>query len=671
MTKFGIAWRSLGGIIILAAIYLTSLYNYLLSHTVIELCSIVVCFSIFIIAWNSRRYTDNHYYTFLGIAYLYVGILELMHTLTYEGMPLFLTYTSGTDTQLWVAARYLQSIALLIAPIFIQRRFRASFTLWGLALLTVLILLTMFLWNIFPVAYIWGEGPTLFYIVSEFVVCSFFIMAAGMLWLSRKKFDRNVLLYLLLSIGVSIVAELCFMFYKDPTSPSSILGHLFYLISFLLIYRAIVVVHLLKPYDILFYNLAQSTGLLKKERDKLQNILDLEESILLALDAEQKVTMINRKGREILGASETDILGRPFDMFLPLDIRQAVKNDYVNIMSGQAELERYQERPVMTSGGEERIITWHNELLRDETGKIVGTFSSGQDITERKEAEDLFRAIFSRSPIGMYIAQDGKFRLVNPQFRNYLGFAENELIDREALSLVLPEDATRVRQEAVKALKSPKDSFQTYDYRVKTASGKLKWFMESVSSIHYDGRQATLGTIVDVSERKQNEDLFRSLSLIDDLTGLYNRRGFLTLANQQLKLSYRMDKGVTLLFADIDKLKWINDNMGHLEGDAALINASKMLKETFRESDIVGRISGDEFAVFMAGADQAYSEAIVNRLEKKLKEYNVREKKPYELSLSFGIACSPSSEPCNLSDLLDTADKFMYENKRENCPPDQ
>ncbi|MGD0355018.1 MAG: MASE3 domain-containing protein [Dehalococcoidia bacterium] len=671
MTKFGIAWRVLSGIIILAAIYLTSRYNYLLFHTIIELCSIVVCFSIFIIAWNSRRYTDNHYFTFLGIAYLYVGILELMHTLTYQGMPLFLTYSSNADTQLWVAARYLQSMALLAASIFIRRSFRAGLTLLGLGVLTLLILLSIFLWNIFPLSYVWGEGPTLFYVVSEFVVCAFFIMAAGMLWLSRKKFDREVLLYLLLSIAVGIVAELCFMLCKDPTSQFSILGYLFYLVSFLLIYRAIVVVHLLKPYDILFYNLAQSTTLVKKERDKLQNILDLEESILLALDSEQKVTLINRKGREILGAAETDILGRPFDMFLPLNIRQAVKNDYVNIMSGQAELERYQERPVMASGGEERIITWHNELLRDGMGNIVGTFSSGQDITERKEAEELFRAIFSRSPIGMYIAQDGKFRLVNPQFRNYLGFAENELLDRESLSLVLPEDAARVRQEAVKALKSPKDRFSTYDYRVKTASGKLKWFMESVSSIHYEGRQATLGTIVDVSERKQNEDLFRSLSLIDDLTGLYNRRGFLTLANQQLKLSYRMDRGVTLLFADIDKLKWINDNMGHLEGDSALVNASRMLKETFRESDIVGRISGDEFAVFMAGADKAYSEAIVNRLETKLREYNDHEKKPYELSLSFGIACSASSEPCNLSDLLNTADKFMYENKRDNRSPDQ
>ncbi len=452
MTKFGLTWRVLLGIIILAAIYLTSLYNYLLFHTVIELCAIVVCSSIFVIAWNSRSYTDNHYFTFLGIAYLYVGILELAHTLAYEGMPLYLTYSSNTNYQLWIAARYLQSIALLVAPLFIQRKFRASFALLGLALLTALILFSTFIWNIFPTAYVEGQGPTLFSVVSEFVVCAFFIMAAGMLWLSRKKFDRDVLFYLLLSIAFSVVAETCFMLYKDPTSQSSIVGHIFYLISFLLIYRAIVVVHLLKPYDILFYNLAQSAGLLKQERDKLQNILDLEESVLLALDAEQKVTLINRKGREILGAEEADILGKPFDMFLPPGTRTAAHNDYVNIMSERAELEKYQERAVISSSGEERIITWHNELLKDEMGKIVGTFSSGQDITERKEAEDLFRAIFSRSPIGMYIVQDGKFRLVNPQFRNYLGFTESELIDRESLSLILPEDAARVRQEAIKSV---------------------------------------------------------------------------------------------------------------------------------------------------------------------------------------------------------------------------
>ena len=244
-------------------------------------------------------------------------------------------------------------------------------------------------------------------------------------------------------------------------------------------------------------------------------------------------------------------------------------------------------------------------------GKIIGTISSGQDITERKQAEELFQAIFDRSPIGIYIAQDHKFRLLNPQFVAYVEYPAEDLIGTEPLSLVVPEDRATVRQSAIHSLKTSKDRFFAYDYMVRTRSGQLKCFMESTASIVYDGRRATLGTIVDISERKQSEELFKSLSMIDDLTGLYNRRGFLTLAAKQLKLSFRMSMGVTVLFADLNRLKWINDNLGHLEGDSALIDAARIMKETFRESDIVGRIGGDEFAVFMAGGDDAYSDTII------------------------------------------------------------
>ena len=654
------------GIAILAGIYLTSLYSFLLFHILVELLSIIVCFSIFIVAWNSRNYTDNHYFTFLGIAYFYVGIVELLHTLAFDGMPFFTDFNTNVQTQLWIAARYIQSISLLIAVVFIHRKLKIRLTLLGFTLGVGLILLSIMLWHIFPVAYIPKQGLTLFKMFSEFVICSMLIIAGGLLWIRRKYFDRAVLFYILLSIAFGIVAESAFMLYRDSTNVFYMLGHLFYIVSFYLIYRAITVTGLQKPYDILFRNLANSRDLLQKERDKLENLLDLEESMLVALDADAKVTLINRKGREIIGASEHDILGKPwFDMFIPKKIRETASDGYTKLMNGQVEVIKYIDRPVLTVTGQERLIAWHTELLKDETGTIAGSFSSGQDITERKQAEELFKAIFSMSPIGMYISQDNSFRLVNPQFLSYIEYSEKELIGTEPISLVVPEDKEFVRLNAIKSLKSPKVQLYTYDYRVKTRSGKLIWFMESLTSILYDGRRATLGSIVDISKRKQTEELFKSLSLIDDLTGLYNRRGFLTLANKQLKLSNRMNRGATVLFADVNKMKAINDTLGHPEGDLALISTAKILRETFRESDILGRIHGDEFAVFMAGSDPVYSETIIRRLESNLKEFNATSKKPYELSLSIGLSASEEGKPYNLSDLLDMADQFMYKKKRE------
>lgn len=656
MTTSGLVWRVLLGMLVLAGIWVTSLYSDILFHVIVEIFILVMCFSIFIVAWNTRNYTDNSYFTFLGIVYLFVGVVELFHGLTNDGLAFFNGYSSDLNLQLWIAARYLQSISFIIAIFFIYHRLRVRLTVSTYTVASVLILLSIFIWRIFPGCYKAGQGFTLFAIISQCLIAAIFLAAGFWLWVARKHFDRMVIIYLLLSVAFAVFAE-----------SVNAVNHLLYLASFFMIYRAIVVSGLLKPYEVLFRNLARSRDLLQKERDQLQNLLDIDESILVAVDKDEKITLVNRKTSEVFGAPENEMLGKPwFDTYLPSRVREKAKEGYRKMLAGQVQLVKYMERPVLTAGGEQRNMAWHNALIHDERGVAIGTFSSGHDITEQKRAEDLFKVMFNRSPVGMFITEKGNFRLVNPQFCKYAGYTENELIGRQSLSLVLPEDMGRVRQDAIRALKNSKDQFGTYDYRVKTRDGSIKWFMESVTSIHYGGRRATLGTVIDVSERKENEELFKSLSLMDDLTGLYNRRGFLTLAAKQLQLSYRMDRGVTILFADVDRLKTINDSFGHVEGDTALVATANLFKETFREADIVGRIMGDEFAVFMTGADDEYASTVISRLQSKLEAFNAVSGKPYKLSLSFGLASSAAGEPCNLGELLDTADRFMYKSKNEN-----
>ena len=114
------------GILILFGLYLSTFYNYLLFHTLAELFSIVVASGIFIVAWNSRRILDNNYLLFVGIAYLFIGGLDLVHTLAYKGMNIFQGYGTNLPTQLWIAARYMESLSLLIAPVFLSRRLRAD-----------------------------------------------------------------------------------------------------------------------------------------------------------------------------------------------------------------------------------------------------------------------------------------------------------------------------------------------------------------------------------------------------------------------------------------------------------------------------------------------------------------------------------------------------------------
>jgi diguanylate cyclase (GGDEF)-like protein len=166
-------------------------------------------------------------------------------------------------------------------------------------------------------------------------------------------------------------------------------------------------------------------------------------------------------------------------------------------------------------------------------------------------------------------------------------------------------------------------------------------------------------------ERNRMQAALRSESLVDDLSGLYNRRGFMSLAQQQIKLSRRTMRGFFVVFIDLDRLKKINDTYGHLEGDRALVAVADILKKTFRETDIVGRIGGDEFIVLAIDAADDTAEIIKNRVEGNVREYNAAAGRAYQLSLSMGIVSFNSSKALvTLTQLMEQADRALYEHKR-------
>jgi diguanylate cyclase (GGDEF)-like protein len=160
------------------------------------------------------------------------------------------------------------------------------------------------------------------------------------------------------------------------------------------------------------------------------------------------------------------------------------------------------------------------------------------------------------------------------------------------------------------------------------------------------------------------EEALLLLSLTDELTGLYNRRRFFVLTEQYLKVAIRTKGRLLLLFIDMDDLKWINDHYGHNEGDQALINFARILRETFRESDIIARIGGDEFVVLFVSTDEN-SEILVTRLQKNLKDYNARRLRRYRLSISVGTAQFDPDDPISIDQLLSKADASMYAEKRK------
>jgi len=165
-------------------------------------------------------------------------------------------------------------------------------------------------------------------------------------------------------------------------------------------------------------------------------------------------------------------------------------------------------------------------------------------------------------------------------------------------------------------------------------------------------------------ERKQAEEVIHNLSITDELTSLLNRRGFFTLAEQQIKIAHRTGREMVLLFADLDKLKWINDTLGHAEGDRALRETGKILKNTFRESDIIARIGGDEFVMLAAETPTSNAKIIKDHLQANLDDYNSKENMPYKISLSLGMVRFNPRVPVTIGELLTQADAVMYKQKK-------
>jgi diguanylate cyclase (GGDEF)-like protein len=139
----------------------------------------------------------------------------------------------------------------------------------------------------------------------------------------------------------------------------------------------------------------------------------------------------------------------------------------------------------------------------------------------------------------------------------------------------------------------------------------------------------------------------------------------LTLGEQQLKTAHRLENSALLIFADLDGMKWINDKFGHYEGDLALIKTTEILKEVFRESDIIARIGGDEFVVLAMETHNTNEDIITTRLKETLDSYNAREKRRYMISLSIGFANYYPENPCSIEELLTQADTCMYKQKRK------
>ena len=399
-----------------------------------------------------------------------------------------------------------------------------------------------------------------------------------------------------------------------------------------------------------------------KSQERLHTVLDSLEAIVYVADMDTyEVLLINQHTRNLFG----DIVGKICWQSLQVDQTgpcEFCTNKYL----------------IDERGKPKGVYTWdfqntkngHWYNIRDRAiewvdGRIVrleiATDITKHKLTEKeliKKNEDL-QTIFKAIP-------DLLFRLDEEgTIINYYAGEESDLyvppaefMNKNMLD-VLPADISDKYEQGIQKSKKTHSS-QTVEYSMLI--GETDHFFEA--RILPLDKQVVI-VVRNITPRKIMEEELKAAIITDELTGLFNRRGFFTLADQQCKMATRNKRTMALVYMDIDHLKIINDELGHGAGDQALKDAAKIFKKSFRKSDIIARIGGDEFTVLLTElSDPSTANIIINHLQENIKKHNEQGNLNYELSVTTGIAFYDPEHSCSIGDLLNQADKIMYSHKK-------
>lgn len=244
------AFKALGLPVTLLVLFISAQYNFLLFHSVAEFFSIIVGCAIFMFAWNTKNHTSNDFFLFLGIAFLFVALFDLAHTLSYRGMGVFPGHDANLPTQLWIIARYLESISLLISPLFLTRKLNCTATLVFFALLACLVTTSLAI-GVFPNCFLEGSGLTYFKIISEYVISTILLGACFHFSKNKSTLNQSTYHLLIAALILTMISELSFTFYISVYGTSNLGGHILKIISLYLIYQAVIVNGLQLPYKLL------------------------------------------------------------------------------------------------------------------------------------------------------------------------------------------------------------------------------------------------------------------------------------------------------------------------------------------------------------------------------------------------------------------------------------
>ncbi len=414
----------------------------------------------------------------------------------------------------------------------------------------------------------------------------------------------------------------------------------------------------------------KARDIIKREaEEKTRLIVNNAFDAIITLDADGVIKTWNRQAEAIFGWSNREAIGKLISdtIFSMHDseiyrkiFREFPDTEKISVLSRSVEIAAFhrngKEFPVELS------------ISPAQSGSDYIFIAIMRDITERKEAEkaikereEEYRSLVESSDDPIYLVdRDCRYLFMNKQHLKRMGLSKNEFKGRKYGEF----HSFKTTKQFIEKIDTVFKTCTSTQYEHKSERDG-KYFFQTLSPVKNEEGKVQAVTVLskEISDLKEMESKLRNLSVTDELTGLYNRRGFFALAEQQMKIANRENKRIVMFYADLDGLKIINDGFGHREGDLMLIETSNFLRNVFRESDIISRIGGDEFVVFLTETADNDTANLLDRFQEELKIHNTKRQHSYILSISLGIAYYDPGVPSTLDELLVEADKAMYKQK--------
>ncbi|WP_413298821.1 EAL domain-containing protein [Bacillus sp. 1P10SD] len=340
-----------------------------------------------------------------------------------------------------------------------------------------------------------------------------------------------------------------------------------------------------------------------------KSLFEQNPDVVITFDLNGMFISANKAVSSIFGYSLDDLINKPFTpLIVPNDLERALLqfNTSVNGKSTNYECSVFDKSGKLRKINVTNIPIYLNK-------KITGVYSIIKDITEHNsaqinliEAEAKYRSLVENSQVGVYILQGGKIVYVNPRLCEMTGYAYNEFIGFNLTNLILPEDLPSVQENVQKLFTNERISM-TDQFRIICKDKRIVSLEVFGSKIEYEGKDAIIGTIIDITDRKNTEQMIKHMAYHDQLTDLPNRYLLKEKMDELIRESSENNNVFALLFLDLDRFKIVNDTMGHEIGDKLLIEVSARLRDCLDEKDIISRYGGDEFTILlpMSNVDRA------------------------------------------------------------------